>query len=125
MTADLEIIGSKRIAVCAPQGALLVAERDVNDFMSEAMSLEADWLLLPVSRLGPDFLRLRTRLAGEMAQKCSTYRIGLAVVGDISEAVAASDALRDFVRESNRGTQVWFADDEAAFRKRLEDQVPA
>ncbi len=121
MSAELEIIGSKRVAVCADQGPLLAAERDVNDFLSEAMSVDADWLLLPVSRLGPDFLRLRTRLAGEMTQKCATYRIGLAIVGDISAEVAASDALRDFVRESNRGRHVWFVDGEAAFRKRLED----
>jgi len=121
MSTTLQIIGQRRVAVCAPDGALLATERDINDFLSEAMSLEAEWLVLPVSRLGPDFLRLRTRLAGEMAQKCVNYHIGLAIVGDISEAVAASDALGDFVRESNRGTQVWFADDEAAFRNRLED----
>ncbi|MBX9706652.1 MAG: DUF4180 domain-containing protein [Caulobacteraceae bacterium] len=125
MSAELEVVGSKRVAVCAAEGPLLAAERDINDFLGEAMSLEADWLVLPVSRLGSDFLRLRTRLAGETAQKCVNYRIGLAIVGDISEAVAASDALRDFVRESNRGTQVWFADDKAAFRKRLQDQVHA
>lgn len=125
MSAELEIVGSKRVAVCAGDGPLLAAEADINGFLSEAMSMEADWLLLPVSRLGPDFLRLRTRLAGEMAQKCATYRIGLAIVGDVSEAVAASDALRDYVRESNRGTHVWFVDDEAAFRKRLGDAGPA
>ena len=120
MGAELQIMGSKRIAVCAQAGPLLAAERDVNYFLSEAMSLDADWLLLPVTRLGPDFLHLRTRLAGEMTQKCATYRIGLTIVGDISAEVAASNALRDFVRESNRGRHVWFADDEAAFRKRLE-----
>ena len=125
MSAELEVVGSKRVALFAAEGPLLAAERDINDFLGEAMSLEADWLVLPVSRLGSDFLRLRTRLAGETAQKCVNYRIGLAIVGDISEAVAASDALRDFVRESNRGTQVWFADDEAAFRKRLQDQLHA
>ncbi|MGV3578515.1 DUF4180 domain-containing protein [Brevundimonas sp.] len=56
------------------------------------MSLESDWLVLPVDRLRPDFLRLRTRLAGEMARKCATHRIGLPIVGDIAEALAASDA---------------------------------
>ena len=125
MTAALEIIGSKRVAVCGAQGALLAAERDINDFLSQAMSLDAEWLVLPVSRLGPDFLHLRTRLAGEMTQKCATYRIGLTIVGDISAEVASSEALRDFVRESNRGTHVWFVDEEAAFRQRLEDAAPA
>ena len=40
-------------------------------------------------------------------------------MGDVSAAVAASDPLRDFVRESNRGATVWFVDDLAALEARL------
>ena len=44
----------------------------------------------------------------------------MAIVGDISRFMATSDALRDFVRESNRGTQVWFLPDVEDFHKQLE-----
>ena len=47
------------------------------------------------------------------------YRLKFAVLGDISEHVAASDALRDFVYESNNGRQIWFLPDEQALEQRL------
>jgi hypothetical protein len=37
-----------------------------------------------------------------------TYQVRLAIVGDIGRHVEASTALRDFVYETNRGTQIWF-----------------
>jgi hypothetical protein len=66
---------------------------------------------VPVSRFDPEFFRLRTRKAGEFIQKIVNYRCELAIVGDLSEQIAASDALRDFVRECNRGSQVLFVAD--------------
>ena len=77
------------------------------------------WWLFPIQMLGPGFLTLSTRLAGEVIQKFVNYRLRLAFVGDIGVAVAASDALRDFVRESNRGRHVWFVADMAALEAKL------
>ena len=79
----------------------------------------ADWLAVPVTRLDPVFFDLRSGLAGDIVQKCANYRIGLAVVGDISGHVAASEALSAFVTESNRGRHTWFVADEAELRQRL------
>ena len=119
MTTRVETWGGTQVAICADDGPLLAAPGDVGDFLGEAWGLEADWLAVPVSRLGPDFLKLRTRLAGEVTQKFVTYRTGLAIVGDISAEVAASDALRDYVRECNRGRQVRFAPDLHALKTEL------
>lgn len=58
-------------------------------------------------------------MAGDFVQKFANYRQGLAVVGDISQALTESSALRDFVRESNRGRHVWFVADEADLERRL------
>jgi Domain of unknown function (DUF4180) len=41
------------------------------------------------------------------------------VVGDISGALDRSASLRDFVRESNRGRQVWFVADGDELERRL------
>ena len=76
-------------------------------------------LALPKARLGEDFLKLRTGLAGAVIQKFVNYRVRLAIVGDVSAEAAASDALRDFVRESNAGDRVWFVPDLAALETRL------
>ena len=124
MTTRVETWGETRVAICAEDGPLLAAAGDVGDFLGEAWGLEADWLAVPVSRLGPVFLKLRTRLAGEVTQKFVTYRTGLAIVGDISAEVAASDALRDYVRECNRGRQVRFAPDLPGLRAVLDTERP-
>ena len=47
--------------------------------------------------------------------------MGLAVVGDIAGKVAASAALADWVRESNRGRSLWFVPDLDALAARLHD----
>ena len=54
-----------------------------------------------------------------MLGKAANYRLRIAIVGEIAEQVAASDALRDFVGESNRGRQIWFVADEDALEARL------
>ncbi|MBA4000686.1 DUF4180 domain-containing protein [Brevundimonas sp.] len=111
MDVQLQILGDVRLAICPPEGPLLASAPDVNRFIEAAWGLEADWLALPVSRLGPDFLTLRTGLLGETTQKFVTHRTGLAVIGDINAPLAASGALRDYVRETERGGGVRFAPD--------------
>jgi hypothetical protein len=91
-----------RVLVFARQGSLLQSERDASDFMSAAWSQLADFLAIPADRLGPHFLTLGTRVAGEVFQKFVTYRLRCAIVGDISGALDRSQPLRDFVRETNR-----------------------
>ncbi len=78
------------------------------DLIGEAMGAGASCVAIPVARLGDDFFDLRTGVAGEVVQKFVTYQRRLAIVGDISAAVSRSNALRDFVIESNRGRHVWF-----------------
>ena len=58
---------------------------------------------MPVARIAPAFFALATGVAGAVVQKFVNYRLRLVVVGDVTEHVAASTALRDFVREANRG----------------------
>ena len=53
----------------------------------------------------------------------ATYRLRLAVVGDISRHLAESAALRHLVYESNRGEQIWFVADLSELEAKLR-QVP-
>jgi hypothetical protein len=90
------------------EGALLKSDRDAVDIIGAAFSHPRGLVVLPVERLGDAFFDLKTRIAGEMLQKFVNYEFRVVIVGDISQLVAASDALRDFVYESNRGKHVWF-----------------
>ncbi|SDT17658.1 protein of unknown function [Streptomyces sp. TLI_053] len=125
--APLSVPASVPGAVPAPvvvrlsaDGPVVRAPRDGTDLLGEAFAQDAEWLVVPAARFGPEFFTLGTRLAGEVTQKFAQYRVGLAVVGDLSAYTGASGALRDFVRESNRGRQLWFLADEAEFDARID-----
>jgi Domain of unknown function (DUF4180) len=92
---------------------------DASDLVGTAWSHQANLVVVPVERLDPEFFRLSTGIAGEITQKLVNYRLRLTVMGDISEHVAGSDALRDFVWESNHGDQIWFVADEPEFAEKL------
>jgi hypothetical protein len=94
-------------------GPLLTGAQDALDIIGEAYGADTDLVVIPVARLDPAFFDLRTGLAGEILQKFVNYRLRLVILGDIGAHVAASDALRDLVRESNRGRQVRFVADRA------------
>ena len=82
-------------------GPVLAREGDVNDFISAGWDAGADRLVIPVSRLSPDFFKLSTGLAGAVLQKCSNYSFRVVIVGDISTYTEKSGPLRrDFVYES-------------------------
>jgi hypothetical protein len=102
------------------QGPPLGSERDATDLIGEGYGHGVEVIALPVSRLHPDFLNLSTRMAGLFLQKLVTYSTRAAIVGDISAAVAASPALRDFVYESNKGGHVMFVADAAELAGRLQ-----
>ena len=112
-------IAGRRVHVCAPNGPSLADDRPLTDLIGELLGEDAGLVAIPLPRLGADFLRLSTGVAGHVLQKLVNYRLQVAVLGDVSAAVARSEPLRDFVRESNRGTTVWFVDDLAALEARL------
>jgi len=93
--------------------------RDAADLVSAAWHHQAKVVAAPVDRLGDDFFRLETGIAGEIMQKFVNYRLHLAIVGDISRYVAESTALRDLVYESNKGDQVCFVADLQGLAERL------
>jgi hypothetical protein len=119
MSGTATQIAGIRAYVCSEDGAPIATERDVSDLLGEMFSLRADWVVIPRSRLTPAFFDLKTRFAGEMLQKLVNYDRRVVILGDVSAQVAGSDALRDFVRESNRGNTVWFMPDLAALEAKL------
>lgn len=119
MTDSLENRHGVPVLVCDPAGPTVATEQDALDLIGAAMS-GADVVAVPVARLDEAFFVLSTRVAGEIMQKFANYRLTLAVVGDISHHLDASDALRALVRESHAGSHIWFLPDAEALDARLE-----
>ncbi|MFE2497450.1 DUF4180 domain-containing protein [Streptomyces scopuliridis] len=107
------------VLLCAPDGDPLRGEREALDLIGDAFYLGAAWVVIPAGRFEDAFFQLSTRVAGDIVQKFVNYRLRVAVVGDITRHTADSASLRDFVRESNRGTQLWFVPDIEALSARL------
>lgn len=119
MGDEVKMLGGRPVLLCAADGPRLTTEADALDLIGALWGQEVEWLVLPKARLGDDFLTLRTGVAGAVIQKFVTYRLRLAIVGDISAELAESDALRDFVRETNAGDSIWFVIDLTALEDRL------
>ena len=65
-----------------------------------------DFIIIHQKNLTPDFFDLKNRIAGDILQQFSNYRVRLTVVGDFSKFTSKS--LNDFIYESNKGKHVNF-----------------
>ncbi|WMX12085.1 MULTISPECIES: DUF4180 domain-containing protein [unclassified Aureispira] len=79
-----------------------------------------DKVIIHQKNITPDFFELKNRMAGEILQKFSTYRIQLAIVGDFS--IFNSKSLKDFIYESNQGKQVNFVASTTEALKKLSEK---
>lgn len=119
MSGAVRTLTSATVYVCTPDGPKLDGERAATDIIGDMFGTEARIVAIPVERLGEGFLTLSTRIAGDVVQKFVNYGIRPVFVGDVSDAVARSDALRDYIRECNRGRHVWFVADMAELERKL------
>jgi hypothetical protein len=81
----------------------------------------ATWVAVRVEDLPDGFFALSSGVAGEIVQKFAQYGVGLAVVGDVASYEVSSTPFRDWVRESNRGWQLWFVADVAALEQKRQE----
>jgi hypothetical protein len=65
-----------------------------------------DKAIIYEKNISPMFFDLSTKMAGEILQKFSNYRIRLAIVGNFSSY--KSKSLADFIFESNKHGQIIF-----------------
>ena len=119
MTETVLEMAGVRVLLAPPAARALSTERDATDLIGDALGAGAAWVAVPAAAFDPQVFDLSSRRLGEFAQKFVNYRVGLAILGDISADLDRSGALRDFVRESNQGRHLWFLEDQAALSERL------
>ena len=120
MPEQLHEFHGVRVLELVAEGAPLRTDKDAIEEISRSSPHKPAWVAIPVARLGDDFFQLETRIAGEVLQKFIQYRRRVAIVGDISQHLAASSALRSFVIESHRGRDICFVHDMEELRARFE-----
>jgi len=80
--------------------------QDALDLLGSAMFMQVFKIIIGKENLCADFYDLKTRLAGEILQKFSTYDMQLAIIGEFGNVESGS--LRDFIKESNRTGRILF-----------------
>jgi hypothetical protein len=116
---DAATIAGVPVVVCPTDGPAISSADDAVEIIGSTYGSGAEVIVIPKERLAPEFFQLRTRVAGEVVQKIQMYGFHLVVAGDVEAQLAASQALRDFVREANRGSQLWFVRDLVELEERL------
>lgn len=95
------------IAIVSSDQVCLSDEQTALDFMMsvhEATGCRS--IVINKEAVTEDFFILSTRIAGGILQKFINYRFKLAIVGDFSGYT--SKPLTDFIRESNKGKDIFF-----------------
>ncbi|WP_127532883.1 DUF4180 domain-containing protein [Paenibacillus kobensis] len=112
MNVTVDTRGNSKVAVIDSSEVLIHDVQDALDLMASIRySHDCDKMLIRKSNVTEAFFDLSTRIAGDILQKYTNYQVKLAIVGSYDGY--ASKSLRDFIYESNHGTQVFFLGDEA------------
>ena len=90
---------------------------DALDLMAESRYLDAGKMIIRESHITPSFFDMKTRLAGDILQKFSNYRMQLALIGNFSKY--ESKSFQDFIRECNKGNRIFFLESQKAALTKL------
>lgn len=102
------LIGDLFIAVVKTDQCIINGFQDGLDLIGNVYYDGVDKLIMYQHQITPDFFILKNKLAGEILQKFSNYRIKLAIVGQFTDMIGQSKSLSDFIFESNKGNLVGF-----------------
>lgn len=106
MTIYPHQINDTEIAEITSNSIIIQNTEDALDLMGNLYYQGFDKMIIHDKNLSPDFFDLKNKMAGDILQKFSNYRVRLVIVGDFSKFTSKS--LKDFIYESNKGKQVNF-----------------
>ena len=87
---------------------------NVQDFLDIVGNSPSRNIVLHKENIIPEFFDLKTKIAGDILQKASNYRIRIGIVGEFKNI--KSKSLRDFIYESNKTEEI-------VFKENIEDII--
>ncbi|MDQ6479437.1 DUF4180 domain-containing protein [Dyadobacter sp. LHD-138] len=100
MTVETHQINELRIAEVISDKLVIASTEDGLDLLGNLYYQGFDRIMINEKNITQDFFDLKTGIAGEILQKFSNYRMGLAIIGNFDSH--PSKSFRDFVFESNK-----------------------
>ena len=79
---------------------------NVQDFLDLIANSPSRNIILHKENIIQDFFDLKTKIAGDILQKASNYRVRIGIVGEFKKI--KSKSLRDFIYESNKTGEILF-----------------
>lgn len=105
MTIKTHLLGETAIAEVTSDEIIIATADDGLDLLGNLYYQGFDRVVLYEQNISPEFFDLKTKMAGEILQKFSNYRVRLSIVGAFAYP---GNSLRDFIWESNQGRLVNF-----------------
>jgi len=106
MEIEIHQIRDSKIAELKSDNLIIQTVEDGLDLLGNIYYQGIDCIIVHEKNIISDFFDLQNKMAGEILQKFSNYRIRLAIVGDFGKYTKKS--LKDFILESNKRKQVNF-----------------
>ncbi len=109
MHTNIHQVNHVSIAEITGEGVLIRNVQDSLDIMADLYYQDISHIVVYEENITPDFFDLKTKLAGDILQKFSNYRVRLAVVGNFAKYTKQS--MIDFIYESNKQGLINFVPD--------------
>lgn len=106
MKIEAHTLNNTEIAEIISDNQIIKTTDDGLDLLGNLYYQGFDKIIIYEKNITPEFFDLKTGIAGEILQKFSTYRVRLAIVGDLGKY--ESKSLKDFIFESNKVGQIYF-----------------
>lgn len=103
-----QIDGEIRVAKIKSDDILINNLDDSTQLLGDFYYQGFDKIILEEQHICHDFFDLKTKLAGEILQKFSNFKMKLEIVGNWQKY--ESKSLQDFIFESNKGTLINFVE---------------
>jgi hypothetical protein len=106
MKLETHIINNIRITEVVAENIIINSIEDGAQLLVDIYYQDFDRIILYERNITSLFFDLKNRIAGEILQKFSNFRVRLAIIGDFEKY--ESKSIKDFIFESNKNRQINF-----------------
>lgn len=106
MKIETHTINDTKVAEIITDKIILKTVEDGLDLLGNLYYQGFDKIIIHEKNITPDFFDLKTKIAGNILQKFTQYKMPLSIIGNFSKF--NSKSLTDFIFESNKGKQINF-----------------
>lgn len=106
MKLETHIKNNTRIAEIVAEEILINSIEDGAQLLVDLYYQDFDRIILYEKNITPLFFDLKNRIAGEILQKFSNFRVRLAIIGHFEKY--ESKSVKDFIFESNKNRHINF-----------------